>query len=190
MFATTTAAVAAGYVLGALMLSLGSRIALDLIGSSNALVNGAVLALFAAVTGVTAVFARRLPGARAIQAGGVVAATALALLLLAASQRALPAFLLASALSGAGYSLLFLGGLTLINAHAPGRHRAGTLSTIYLVGYLAMGATALALGAIATRWGLRVAIEIGATGIAAMALGAAALALPVPRPRRQGRVET
>lgn len=190
VFATATAAVAAGYVLGALMLSLGSRIALDLIGSSNALVNGAVLALFAAVTGVTAVFARRLPGARAIQAGGVVAAAALTLLLLAASQRALSAFLLASALSGAGYSLLFLGGLTLINAHAPARHRAGTLSTIYLVGYLAMGATALALGAIATRWGLRVAIEIGATGIGAMALGAAALALPVPRPRRQGRVET
>jgi hypothetical protein len=51
-----------------------------------------------------------------------------------------------------------------------------------------MGATALALGAIATRCGLRLAIEIGATGIAAMALGAAALALP--RPRRQGRVET
>ena len=185
VFATATAAVTAGYVLGALMLSLGGQIARDLIGSGNALVNGAVLALFAAATGATAVFARRLPGARAVQWGGLVAAAALALLLLAAAERALLPFLLASTLSGAGYSLLFLGGLTLVNAHAPPAHRAGTLSTIYLVGYLAMGATALSLGVVATHWGLRLALEIGASGIAAVALAAAASALPDALPGRQ-----
>ena len=185
VFATATAAVTAGYVLGALMLSLGGQIARDLIGSGNALVNGAVLALFAAATGATAVFARRLPGARAVQWGGLVAAAALALLLLAAAERALLPFLLASTLSGAGYSLLFLGGLTLVNAHAPPAHRAGTLSTIYLVGYLAMGATALSLGVVATHLGLRLALEIGASGIAAVALAAAASALPDALPGRQ-----
>ena len=135
VFATATAAVTAGYVLGALMLSLGGQIARDLIGSGNVLVNGAALA-------------------------------------------------------GGGYSLLVLGGLTLVNAHAPAAHRAGTLSTIYLVGYLAMGATALALGVVATRWGLRLALEIGASGIAAAALFAAALALPMPSPRRQAQGKT
>ena len=192
VFATAATAVTAGYVLGALMLSLGSQIARDLIGSSNALVHGAVLALFALVTGATAVFAKRLPGGLAVQLGGLTTAAALALLLVAASRHALMPFLVASGLSGAGYSLLFLGGLTLINAHAPSQHRAGTLSTIYLIGYLLMGATALSLGAVATRWGLRVAIEIGAPGIAALALAAAALAWPAaarrddwPSPRRQ-----
>lgn len=187
VFATATAAVTAGYVLGALMLSLGGQIARDLIGSSNALVNGTVLALFAIATGATAVFARRLPGPRAVQSGGVVAAAALALLLLAASEHALLPFLAASALAGAGYSLLFLGGLTLVNAHAPAAHRAGTLSTIYLVGYLAMGATALSLGVVATHWGLRMALEIGASGIAAVALAAAASALPDLAPVLPGR---
>ena len=190
VFATATAAVTAGYVLGALMLSLGGQIARDLIGSGNVLVNGAALALFAIVIGVTAVFARRLSGPLAVQLGGVVAAAALALLLVAAAERALLPFLLASALAGGGYSLLFLGGLTLVNAHAPAAHRAGTLSTIYLVGYLAMGATALALGVVATRWGLRLALEIGASGIAAAALFAAALALPMPSPRRQAQGKT
>jgi predicted MFS family arabinose efflux permease len=187
VFATAATAVAAGYVLGALMLSLGSQIARDLIGSSNALVNGAVLALFALVTGVTAVFAKRLPGGLAVRLGGWTAAAALGLLLLAASRHALLPFLLASALSGAGYSLLFLGGLTLINAHAPPQHRAGTLSAIYLIGYLLMGATALALGAVATHRGLRVALEFGAPGIAALALAAAALALPARRGQPAGR---
>jgi hypothetical protein len=193
LFATATAAVTAGYVLGALMLSLGAQIARDLIGSGNALVNGAVLALFAVVTGVTAVFARALPGARAVRWGGLVAAAALALLLLAAAERALLPFLLASALAGAGYSLLFMGGLTLVNAHAPAAHRAGTLSTIYLVGYLAMGAVALSLGVVATHRGLRLALETGATGIAMLSLVAAALALPglaPPLPGRQARGET
>ena len=177
VFATAATAVSAGYAVGALMLSLGSQIARDLIGSSNALVNGAVLALFALVTGTTALFAKRLPGRLAIQLGGLTTAAALALLLLAASLHALLPFLLASALSGAGYSLLFLGGLTLINAHAPAHHRAGTLSAIYLIGYLLMGAIALSLGVIATRWGLRLAVEIGASGIALLALAAAVLAL-------------
>ncbi len=178
VFATSATAVTAGYVLGALMLSLGSQIARDLIGSSNTLVQGAVLALFAVVTGATALLAKRLPGALSVRLGGVTTTVALALLLLAASTHGLPAFLVASALSGAGYSLLFLGGLTLINAHAPVHHRAGTISAIYLIGYLLMGATALTLGAIATRWGLRAAIDIGAPGIAALALAATALALP------------
>jgi predicted MFS family arabinose efflux permease len=197
VFATATTAVTAGYVLGALMLSLGSQIARDLIGSSNALVHGAVLALFALATGVTAVFARPLPGGLAVRLGGVTTAAALGLLLVAASRHALLPFLLAAGLSGVGYSLLFLGGLTLVNAHAPARHRAGTLSAIYLIGYLLMGATALALGALATRRGLGVAIEIGASGIAALALAAAALAWPAtprrddgPAPRRQVGSET
>jgi MFS family permease len=175
VFATAATAVSAGYAVGALMLSLGSQIARDLIGSSNALVNGAVLALFALATGTTALFAKRLSGRLAIQLGGLTTTAALALLLLAASLHALLPFLLASALSGAGYSLLFLGGLTLINAHAPAHHRAGTLSAIYLIGYLLMGAIALALGVVATRWGLRLAIEIGVCGIALLALAAAAL---------------
>ena len=197
VFATAATAVTAGYVLGALMLSLGSQIARDLIGSSNALVHGAVLALFAVATGVTAVFAKRLPGGRAVGLGGLTTATALALLLVAASRHALTPFLVASGLSGVGYSLLFLGGLTLINAHASPQHRAGALSAIYLIGYLLMGTTALTLGAIATRWGLGLAIEIGASGIAALALAAAALALPTaarreagPAPRRQVGSET
>jgi MFS family permease len=176
VFTTSATAVTAGYAMGALMLSLGTQIARDLIGSGNALVNGAALALFAVVTGSTALVARRLPGALAIGAGGISAAAAMALLMLAAQQRALPVFLVASALAGAGYSLLFLGGLTLINAHAPAHHRAGTLSAIYLIGYLLMGAIALSLGVAATHRGLRAAIDLGAPAIALLALAAAALA--------------
>jgi MFS family permease len=201
VFVTSATAVTAGFAMGALMLSLGAQIAHELIGSANALVNGAVLALFALTTGATALVARRMAGAPAVVSGGLVAATALALLMLAAREHALALFLVASALSGAGYSLLFLGGLTMINARAPAHHRAGTLSAIYLVGYLMMGAIALTLGVVATHAGLGVALAFGAPAIAAMALAAAALAALGERaqasatrrtvaPRRQVGAET
>jgi MFS family permease len=197
VFATAATAVMAGYAQGALMLSLGAQIAHELIGSANALVNGAVLALFALATGATALVARRLPGPRAVVLGGLAAAASLALLMLAAAVHALALFLLASALAGAGYSLLFLGGLTLINARAPVHHRAGTLSAIYLIGYLMMGSIALTLGVVATRVGLRFALDVGAPAIAALALAAAGLAAfgaragaPAVAPNRQVAART
>jgi len=195
VFATAAAAVTASYVLGALMLSLGAQIARDLVGSGNALVHGAALTLFALVTGATALVARKLPGTRAVVLGGLASALALGLLMLAVHARALPVFLSATALAGAAYSLLLLGGLTLINAHAPPPNRAGTLSAIYLIGYLAMGAAALATGVAATRWGLAPALSVAAPAIALLGLVAAGLAWAgagpvVALPGRPLRTET
>jgi len=74
------------------------------------------------------------------------------LLILATSNHALSVFLLSSASSGAGYSLLFMGGLNAINAHAPMHHRAGTLLALFLVAYLMQGVVAMLLGRAATAW--------------------------------------
>ncbi|MEJ0069427.1 MAG: hypothetical protein WDO24_12635 [Pseudomonadota bacterium] len=48
-------------------------------------------------------------------------------------------FLLSTATAGAGYSLLFLSALEVINAAAPSRRRGGVLSALYLTAYLSMG---------------------------------------------------
>lgn len=174
-FATSATAVTAAYAMGAIHLSLGSQIARDLIGSKNAMVTGLVMAAFAAVTAVVAITAKRLDSRVSVAAGGLTSATAMALLMLAASQHALPIYIASVLLTGVAYSLLFLGGLTLINANAPAQHRAGTLSAIYLIGYLAMGALALAQGVMATRHGLAAALTLGGPAIAGLSLAAAAL---------------
>jgi MFS family permease len=183
-FIASAVAVTAAYSLGAIVLSLGAQIARDLIGSGNALVNGAAIALFAVTTGVVAVVAKRLPARHSIVSGGLTLAASMALLVFAAVERTLPVFLLALATTGAAYSLLFLGGLTLINAHAPVHQRGATLSTIYLIGYLLMGVIALALGVAATAWGLKSALEIGAPGIGLLGLAAAMLSFS-NRPARR-----
>ena len=184
-FLVSVSAVLSAYSVGATMLSLGSQIAHDLIGSSNALVNGAAISLFAVLVGVTGIVAKRLDSRLSIIAGAGFSIISLLLLMLATATHALPVFLLSSAASGVGYSLLFMGGLNMINAHAPMHHRAGTLSALFLVAYLMQGVVAMLLGRAATAWGLDLAIDVGSLALAGLSLGAMLLAIYV-RPPQQG----
>jgi MFS family permease len=182
IFAASTIAATAGFAIGTLMLSLGAQIARDLVGSDNVLVNGACLALFAGVVGVAALVSKRFSARILIVAGGLAAALSMALITISASLHSLPIFLAAAVAAGAGYSLMFVGGLALINAHAPVHHRAATLSALYFVAYLVQGVSALLLGRAATLWGLERAMDLGGATTAAMSLAAAGLALLYARP--------
>jgi len=68
-FRGRAAAVTSAYTHGVLILSLGSQVARDLVGSPNALVNGAALSLFAIASAVVGIGARRLQP-RAAMTGG------------------------------------------------------------------------------------------------------------------------
>ena len=57
-FTLASIAVTTAYTHGVLILSLGGQVARDLVGSSNALVNGAALSLFAITSGVVGIAAR------------------------------------------------------------------------------------------------------------------------------------
>jgi hypothetical protein len=174
--ATSALAVISGYALGAVMLSVGAQVARELIGSQNSLVNGAAIALFAIVAGIVAVPAKRLSSTSAMVLGGVATAAGMALLAWSATSRSLAVFLASAVAAGGGYSLLYTGGLGLINAGAPAHHRAGVLSAVYLAAYLLQGLIALLIGAAATAWGLKLAIDLGAAAIAVLSVGAIALA--------------
>ena len=49
-----------------------------------------------------------------------------------------------------------------MNTAAPAQQRGGVLSALYLLAYLSMGVVAIILGIVATGWGLRLAIGLGA----------------------------
>jgi MFS family permease len=165
-----------------LILSLGGQVAHDLIGSPNALMNGAVLSLFAIVSGAVSIVARPLAARTAMTLGAFASAAGMGLLALAVALHGMPAFLLATAMAGAGYSLLFLSALQVINAAAPAQRRGAVLSALYLLAYLSMGMVALILGIVATGWGLRLAVDLGAGVIALLALATLALASAMRAP--------
>jgi hypothetical protein len=175
-FATASTAMMAAYAFGALMLSLGGQFEYDLIGSSNALLNGAVLALFPITVGPVGIVAKALSSRMALSIGSAASILAMGLLALAVRRQELLIFFVATASAGASYSLLFVGSLQLINVAAPTDHRASVLSALYLVGYLSMGALAIVLGVVATAWGLELAADLGAAAIAVVSITTLVLA--------------
>jgi predicted MFS family arabinose efflux permease len=179
-FAVSSTATVAAYTFGVLVLSLGGQVEHDLIGSPNAFLNGAVLSFLPIVMGAIGIIARSLSPRMALVIGALVSGLGMILLILAVSLRDLVIYLLATAAAGGAYSLLFVGGLQVISAAAPGRNRGGILSALYLLAYLSMGALALVLGAIATTRGLSLAIDIGAAAIILMNLATLVLATTTP----------
>jgi MFS family permease len=179
-FATASIAMMAAYTFGVLVLSLGGQVEHDLIGSSNALLNGAVLALFPIVLGPVGIVAKVLSSRFALSIGSVASVLGMGMLALAVRRQDLLVYLAGTATAGAAYSLLFIGGLGLINAAGSSHHRGAVFSALYLVGYLSMGALALVLGVIATAWGLGLAVDLGAAAISMISIATLVLAFVTP----------
>ena len=154
-----------------LILSLGGQVGHDLVDSSNALVNGAALSLFAIMSGVVGISARGLRPRPAMLLGAIASVASMGLLALSVARQGLSIFLASTAIAGIGYSLLVLGGLALLGGAAPARHRGGVLSALYLFAYLSMGIVALGLGVVATERGLGLAVDLGAAAITLLSLG-------------------
>ena len=135
-FVTASVAMMVAYTFGVLVLSLGGQVEHDLIGSSNALLNGAVMALFPMVLGPVGIVAKTLSSRTALSIGSIASVLAMGLLPLAVARRDLLIYFVATAIAGAAYSLLFVGGLGLINTAGSPHHRGAVFSALYLVGYL------------------------------------------------------
>jgi predicted MFS family arabinose efflux permease len=179
-FAVASAAVTTAYTHGVLILSLGAQVARDLVGSENAFVNGGALSLFAVFSGIVGIAARSLHFRIAMIWGAIASAAGMGLMALAVHKHALCVFLAATATAGVGYSLLFVGGLKVVNRTAPAQHRGGLLSALYLFAYVSLGAVALLLGQVATSRGLGSALDMGAAGIALMSAVTIALVASMP----------
>ncbi|MFJ8146782.1 MFS transporter [Streptomyces sp. NPDC096048] len=155
-------ALASSFLLGAIVLPLGAKIAQQLAGSTNALITGALLSVFAACITIFAIVARCLHVRLLVVLGAAGSMAAVWLFVLTGMVHSLLLFFLAAAVAGAAYAFDFAGGLTVMNRYAPSTHRAGMVSGGYLVGYIAQGIGAPALGAVVTAHGLMPGLFTGA----------------------------
>ena len=171
-FLAGTFGVSAAYALGAIFLGVGAQFARDTVLSDNAFVNGTVLAISASAIGVVALLAGRLRASTALRLGALAAVVGQALMVTAGATHSMPALVLYSLIGGAGYSLLFSGGVTLVTRSAPAEHRAATTSSAYLVAYLVQAVVALGVGALGTAVDLQTALVAGSATVVALALAA------------------
>lgn len=178
---TAALAITSTFALGAVLISLGAQLVRDVLHTDNALVAGLVLAVGSVATGAVSLGLRRLAPRLAVVLGAVIGAVAAGTLVASAGLSSLALFAAAAITFGISGGLLFLGGLGLVNRHAPAQHRAGTLSVVYLVAYIGQGATAVVLGMLTTALGLRVALDVLGPLLILLALATAATALIVIR---------
>jgi heme A synthase len=90
----------------------------------------------------------------------------------AGATHSMPFLVLYSLVGGAGYSLLFSGGVTLVTQSALPEHRAATTSSAYLVAYLVQAVVALGVGALGTAVDLQTALVAGSATVVALTLAA------------------
>ena len=165
----------AAYCLGVVYLGVGAQYARNVVGSTDAIVTGLVLATSAVAIGTVALAARGVNPRPALVRGAVAVACGQTLMIASGDVHQLWMLLVSSVLGGAGYGLLFSAGITVVIAAGPAHHRAAATSAAYLIAYSLQAASALAVGTISTTENLRVGLTSGSAAVLVIVVAAVLL---------------
>ncbi|MFE2996651.1 MFS transporter [Nocardia sp. NPDC059246] len=157
-----------GFAVVGVFLTLIPTYAATLSGSANLVVGGAAAALLPAAWAVAQLVGYGRPERALDFTGFPLLAVGLALLAVAGAVSSLPLLLFATVLAGAGHGLVFLSGLTAINAAAPADRHADVLSTYFVMAYCGSGGPVIGVGLLAGATGLLAAVQIFAAVVAVL----------------------
>jgi hypothetical protein len=183
-FAAGVPALAAGWALGGLYLALGPSLAAELLHSANPVAGGAVIFLLTGMGAATSIVCRGWDPPAAMGVGCLLLAVGVVGTVAAIAAGSAAGFFVATAFTGVGFGLAFLGVFRTLVALAPPAGRAGLITAIYIVSYLAFSVPVIAAGIAASHVGLRDTAQVYGLAVAALALLAAAgLAVSTRRAR-------
>jgi MFS family permease len=174
-------ALIAAWALAGFYGSLGPILLRRLAGSSSLALGGVALFVLAG-SGAVTVLALRARSSRAVMALGTAAlVVGVATTLVATATASLSVFFVGAVIAGAGFGAGFQGAIRSVLPLAAPHERAGVLSILYVISYVAMGAPAVLGGLLVVHGGglLPTAREYGA---AVMALAGLALLGTLLRP--------
>ena len=181
-FVAAVPAMVTGWALGGLYLSLGPALAAQATGSPNLVWGGLVIFLVCG-TGAAAAFALRgLDPHVTMLAGCLGLLVGMAVTCIAIAATASAVFFVGSGIAGVGFGLAFLGSFRAVTPLAEPDDRAGLVTAIYIVGYLAFSIPALIAGVATTRFGLHSTALVYSAALAVLAAVAVAALLRRPRP--------
>jgi predicted MFS family arabinose efflux permease len=167
-------ALVAAWALAGFYGSIGPAVVRWLVGSKSPLLGGMALFILSA-SGAAAVLATRKASARRVLVLGTAAlVTGTALSLIAISTTSILVFAAGLVVAGAGFGTTFQGAIRTILPLASARERAGVLSVLYVIAYMAMGVPAV-IGGIRFVHGGGVVTTAREYGVAVMGLAALAL---------------
>jgi MFS family permease len=186
-------ALVAVWALAGLYGALGPSLVKLVSGSASVVLGGLSLFVLAG-SGVVAVLLFQRQSARQLTLiGGVALVAGVALTLLAVGTRSTPWFFVGTAIAGIGFGGGFQGAIRSVMPLAAPHQRAGVLSVVYVVSYLAMGLPAVIAGFLLVHEGnlVSTAVQYGAAvmALAALALLGALRPAAVTRPAVAARPE-
>ena len=168
-FAVAALAVLSSWSVAALLLSLGPQLAARLLATTSALPGGWATLAFAGSAGAAQMAFRSLPARAATVGGSLLLASGMGVTV--ASLQGMPAAFFAGLVAtGAGFGVVFMGGLRALAAAAPTEDRATVMSAFYVVAYLSLSVPAVLAGLIVTPLGLTRTFRLFGLIVIALAL--------------------
>jgi MFS family permease len=134
------------WALGGFYGSLAPTLLRGLTGSSSLLLGGVALFLLAGAGAVTVLATQHLTHHALTTGGAATMFAGLGLVLVALHLEALPLFFAGTAIAGTGFGAGFQGALRSVVALIEAHERAGVVSVLFVISYLALGVPAIAAG--------------------------------------------
>jgi MFS family permease len=152
--------------------SLGPSLVQSSFGLDSSLQGGMALFVLAGSAGVAVLLTQRLEGRSLMIYGATALIAGVAVTVTSLSYHFAPAFFLGTALAGSGFGTGFQAAIRTVVPLAARGERAGVLSVIFLISYLAMGLPAVIAGYFVARQGdlFTTARELGAVVMVLAAL--------------------
>ena len=144
----------AGWGLGGFYLSLVPSIVRNVTGSTSALSGGVVVTALALSGALSILVARPFPAARIIATAAAMLVLGVIVTLAGIAEASVPIMLAGTLVAGIGFGSGFLGALRTALGSAAPNERAGLMSALYILSYLAFSVPALIAGMIIPNLGL------------------------------------
>jgi hypothetical protein len=188
-FAGAIPCLVATWALGGLYLSLGPSLAAAATGSPNLIWGGLVIFLVCGTGAVAAYVLRGISSRAAMLTGCLLLLAGVVVTFGAIATRASAAFLTGTTVAGAGFGLAFQGAFRMTTALAAPAQRAGLVTSVFAVGYLAFSVPALIAGVATTKYGLHSTALVYSASLAALVVVAAGVLVfrPVGQPAPASR---
>src|SRR3954463_7139219 len=176
-FAVATPCLVAVWALAGFYLSLGPSLAAQQTHSDNLTWGGVLILLFTGLGAASSVaLAKREP--TRVMLGGCLVLVAGAVVTFSSIDTGTPAvFFVGTAVAGLGFGPAFMGAYRVVVAFADPSDRAGLVTAVYVVSYLATGIPAVIGGIATSRYGLRETALVYSLVVAALAAVAVMLLL-------------
>jgi MFS family permease len=190
-FALASMGVISSWSIGGLYLALAPSLTAQLFDTHSHLAGGAAVLAMAGSGGLAQLVFHSLPPRVAMWRGSLVLATGMVATVAALSIGEPGVFLGASAVTGIGFGVAFMGAIRLISTTAPTEQRAAVMSAFYVVAYLSLSVPTVIAGLAIPSLGLESTFRIFGSIVVVLGL-ATALGTRLPAVgdgRLQDRVE-